>query len=646
MRSFRYYPIAFLVLVLSNLHQALSLPIDTAHFYMKHSYDVQKYKLDMDIYASFTSPYPKSFAAKEVITFKVDSALNSIKLNAVNSSLQIDSVRMAGISFTHSSDTLTIGLNRTYSPGEIVEVKICYQHKNVTDNAFYVSGGFVFTDFPPEGARKVFPCWDRPSDKALTDITVKVPLGVRLGSTGHLADSTISADTIYYHWISEDLVSTYLVTLSAKVNYLIYKTWWIHLSNPNDSIPVRLYYKDGEIFSTAKNLIIPLTDFYSQKFGDYPFEKIAFATLSNAFPWGGMENQTMVNLMPGGYLQEDLIAHEHSHQWFGDLITCGTWADIWLNEGFGTYCQKLWTENAHGYTTYKNQMNAIANAYLGQNPGWPIYNPGWAIQTPPLGQLYNTAVIYNKGACVLYQLRYVLGDSTFFNIMNAYATDTSFMFKNAVTEDFISSVNQVSGQDMQWFFDEWVYAPNHPVYDNTFLIDYPGTGYWQVSLTIEQIQTNTVFFRMPVEVKISFTNGSDTIVKILNDANPQLFQWNFLKQPSSLSFDPNRNILLKQATTIVGLGNDKHYSGYSLEQNEPNPFSVLTTIQYNIPKESDVKISIIDSQGKILLIPVNKKHEPGKYKFDLTNDSLSPGVYFYKIESGKYTESRKMIIIK
>ncbi|MEI8226581.1 MAG: M1 family aminopeptidase, partial [Bacteroidota bacterium] len=348
MKKFRYRQIVFLFLLSNSLQQAISLPADTAHYYMKHSYDVQKYQIDMDIYASFTAPYPKSFSAKEVITFKVDSALNSIKLNAVNSSLQIDSVRMAGISFTHSSDTLGIILNRTYQPGETVNVRICYQHKNVSDNAFYASNGYVFTDFPPEGARKVFPCWDRPSDKALTDIIVKVPLSVRLGSTGHLADSTIIADTIYYNWVSVDPVSTYLVTITSKVGFLINNTWWKHLDDPNDSIPVLFYYKSGEVLVTANNLIKPLTDFFSEKFGEYPFKKIGFATLNSAFPWGGMENQTMVNLQPGGYTQEDLIAHEHSHQWFGDLITCGTWADIWLNEGFGTYCQKLWTENAYG----------------------------------------------------------------------------------------------------------------------------------------------------------------------------------------------------------------------------------------------------------------------------------------------------------
>jgi len=166
-------------------------PMNTVHFYMKHSYDVLKYCLSVDLYHCYSDPFSTAFPATEVITFKVDSVLNTICLNAVNTSLQVDSVGLAGISFFHDSDTLTIRLDHTYQTGKEVKVKIYYRHKNVVDHAFYANGGFVFTDTPPEGARKWFPCWDRPSDKALLDLTAKVPLNVKLGSNGRLADSLI-----------------------------------------------------------------------------------------------------------------------------------------------------------------------------------------------------------------------------------------------------------------------------------------------------------------------------------------------------------------------------------------------------------------------------------------------------------------------
>ncbi|MCK9219108.1 MAG: T9SS type A sorting domain-containing protein [Bacteroidales bacterium] len=648
MQLFRIF---FLIISLGNVLPVFALQpnlslTDTAHYYMKHSYDVLHYNLDLDIYTCYSTPYPRSFSANEVITVKVDSVLNKIKLNAVNTSLEIDSVNMAASSFIHLNDTLTIQLDRTYLPGESLNIKIFYRHKNVSDYAFYAAYGFVYTDSPPEGARKWFPSWDRPSDKATCELHAKVPLSVRLGSNGILADSLISADTIRYHWISSQPIATYLIALSSRINYLIHQEYWHKLSVPGDSIPIRIYYKTGETLSTINNLICPLTDFFSIKFGDYPFEKIGFATLNTLFPWGGMENQTMVHLQPGGYNSSDLISHEHSHQWFGDLITCGTWADIWLNEGFGTYCQNLWVEESQGYDAYKTNMNTLANVYLSSNPGWPLYHPEWAIHTPAGSTLYNTAITYNKGACVLHQLRYVLGDSTFFHVMNSYATDTNFRFKNAITEDFVAKVNQASGQNLNWFFDEWVYSSNHPVYQNTFEIKQVDPQSWKVKLVLNQTQTNTVFFTMPVQIGISFTDASDTLFMIMNDTNHQVYEFNFIKQPLNVTFDPLRNILLKQATTVVGVKPDQKKNGFCLYQNEPNPFHKSTSVSFEVGHSEQVTLSIVDMMGKLINIPVNGNFEPGKYRFDIQDINLTSGIYLLKMEAGSYRSVKKMIVMK
>ena len=621
-------------------------PLDTAHYAMKHTYDVLDYKLSLDFWSNYTAPFPRTFSAKEVITFRVDSILNHILLNAADTSIIIDSVSMAGVSFQHHQDTLRVNLNHSYNPGETVKVRISYRHKDVTDHAFYVSSGFVFTDCPPEGARHWFPCWDRPSDKATTDIMVKVPSSVRLGSTGRLSDSTVIGDTIRYHWISTDPVSTYIITITSKTGWQVSKKYWHHPLAFSDSIPVLFYYKPTENITLIRNIIDSVTNFYSAKFGEYHFEKIGFATLNGAFQWGGMENQTMVNLMQGGYSQEDVIVHEHSHQWFGDLITCGTWADVWLNEGFATYCQELWVEHTKGYASYKNLMNGLANQYLAENTGWPLYQPAWAINTPPAGQLYNTAITYNKGACVLFQLRYILGDSLFFAAMKSYATDTGFMFKNAITQGFTAKMSQVSGQDLNWFFNEWVYAPNHPVYNNVYEWDDLGSGNWKVRFTIEQVQTNTVFFRMPVEIKVTFTDGSDTLINITNDTNPQLFEFLFNKRPSSVIFDPDRKILLKQATTIVGIGSKKKADEFRLFQNEPNPFYSATMIRYQVPAEALVVITISDDSGRIISEPLNRIEDKGIHEVTIPGKSLTPGIYLCTMQSGTFRETKRMVVVK
>ena len=525
-------------------------PLDTAHFYMKHSYDVLKYCMFVNLYHCYPDPYSTAFPATEVITFKVDSALNTIRLNAVNASLQVDSVGLAGISFSHAADTLTIRLDQPYQPGNEVNVKISYQHKNVVDHAVYSNGGFVFTDTPPEGARKWFPCWDRPSDKALLDFTAKVPLNVRLGSNGRLADSLIDGDSIYYHWVSRDPIATYLMTMTSNANFSLDIIYWHKLYHPADGIPARFYFQPGQIPDSIEAVIRPMTDYYSRLFGEYPFEKIGFATLNSSFQWGGMENQTMINLATNGW-KEGLVSHEFSHQWFGDLITCGTWADIWLNESFATYCESLWLGYRGGNLAYKSHLDWQTNYYLANNPGFAIYNSSWAIHTPNSNMLYNTVVEYDKGACVLHQLRYVMGDSAFFHLLKAYATDTNFMFKNAITDDFIAKANDISGTNLGWFFDEWLSHPNHPLYSNSYEIRDIGAGKWNVKLLLFQYQTNTVFYKMPVQVRAVFADSTDTVIHVINDMNHQLFEFIFSKKPVYLVFDPYRNILLKQATITL-----------------------------------------------------------------------------------------------
>ncbi len=622
------------------------VPADTAHFYTKHSYDVLKYKLDVGLYQCFMNPYPRTFHAKEVISLKVDSALNSIKLNAINTSLTVDSVRLAAVAFRHLNDTLTIQLDRSYLPGEILDIAIYYGHKNVNDNGFYASYGTVFTDSPPEGARKWLPCWDRPSDKATWDLTARVPLTARLGSTGQLADSAISGDTISYHWKSDIQVATYLITLTSKINFLIHKRYWLNPASPSDSIPIMAYYKNGESMVLFDSIIGPATTYFSSRFGRYPFEKIGFATLNNSFAWGGMENQSMVNLMPGAYNNAEIFVHEHAHQWFGDLITCGTWADVWLNEGFATFCQNLWVEHSLGNAMFRAGMGNLANYYLSANPGWPLYQPAWAIHTPSASYLYNQAITYNKGACVLFQLRYVLGDSLFFKAMHDYTTDTALMFRHAVTADFAARVSQSAGQNLGWFFNEWVYSPNHPIYHNTFEIDSLGAETWKVTLLVNQLQTNPDFFKMPLEFLVSFSNLTDTLVRIMNDVNHQPFAFTFTRKPVSLTFDPYRNILLKQAATIYSVKTPGKASGFRLYQNEPNPTSGSTVVSYEVPGAAWVNISVMDSNGRLINCPVNCRQEPGFYRIELASLLLSPGVYFIKMTAGNFSEAKKMVVVR
>ncbi|MFI5144751.1 MAG: M1 family aminopeptidase [Ignavibacteria bacterium] len=626
---------------------------NTQNTAITYTFDVLDYKLFLDIRNCFFSPYPNSFNAVIVIKFIVDSTLNSISLNAVNSSLHIDSVGFSGVSYTHLNNLLNVMLDRTYNPGETVFVKIYYDHLNTFDQAFYASNGFVVTDCEPERARNWFPCRDKPSDKATTDITVKVPSNVRLGSNGSLADSTLTGDTLYYHWVSRDPMSTYLVSLAGGINYKTDILYWHKLSSPSDSIPIRLYFSPGENNSAIKNIIIGMSNYYSGLFGDYAFEKIGMASIPGFIsPFcGGMENQTLIHLFCSGW-DIDLVSHEFGHSWFGDAITCGTWADVWLNEGFATYCQALWSEHTQGHDVYMNRISDFATNYFLNNPGWAMYNPEWAVNTPSSDILFNYAITYARGACVLHMLRYTLGDSLFFSSLKAYATDTAdFKYKNAVTDEFTSKISAASGTDISWFIDEWVKQPNHPVYQNIYNINKSGNNSWNVNFTAAQVQTNTVFHKMPLVLKITFYDGSDSLIKVFNGFNNQQWSWTMYKHPVEVVFDPDNGIILKQGTTTPGPNSESLYPGmFNLYQNYPNPFNPNTSINYDVPVKSNITIKIYNTAGELVTTLFSGQKLAGKYSIIFNGSNYASGIYFYELDAEgfniTYKAVKKMALVK
>jgi aminopeptidase N len=606
----------------------------------QHTYDVLNYALDLDLMNNYTTPYPSSFSANVTIQFRADSSLNFIDLNAVNSSLTIDSVKLNAISFTHLLDKLTVNLDRTYNPGEVAEVKIYYRHNDVSDGAIYVSGGFFFTDCEPEGARKWFPCYDSPSDKATIDIHVKVPQNVKLGSNGRLQDSIPDAGAITYHWISRDPVATYLVVLTSKVNYKLDIVQWNDTFS-NEVIPIRFYYNSNEDPTNIESIIGEMTSYYSAEFGDHPFEKNGFCTLNSQFIWGGMENQTLTSLCPGCW-QEALVAHEFAHQWFGDMITCGTWADIFLNEGFATWSEAHWIEHTNGYDVYKQSLSNNADNYLYYNPGWAISDPSWAQNTPDLNTLFNLAVTYNKGSCVMHQLRYVMGDSLFFAGLKAYTADTNLRYKSATIPDFEARMESVSGQDLSWFFDEWIYKPNHPTYRNVYAIKQLDNGKWQLQFTAKQ-QGSALdpYWQMPLELKINFINLTDTVIKVFNSYNQQIFTFQFDVQPVNLLFDPNKQILLKKGNTMVGTGelvaDNMELMAY------PDPFTASTSVKFTLVESSEVSYQLFDATGRKLKSKELGRQSAGEHTFQVDGTQFQPGVYHIRLIAGDKVKDLKII---
>jgi hypothetical protein len=240
---------------------------------------------------------------------------------------------------------------------------------------------------------------------------------------------------------------------------------------------------------------------YSSLFGPYPFEKFGF---NESEVGGGMEHQTNVSLgsgfINGAGNYEWLYVHELSHMWWGDMVTLVDWRHCWLNEGFATYSEALWWEHLYGMPGLKTYVTSLQNQYISWEAGGHLY----PMFDPPLQYLFSTTT-YEKGACVLHMLRFLIGDSLFFASLQAYGQ--TYKYKNASSDDFKNSVESVSGEALDWFFDQWVYGGGSPRFYFTVFKDSDTDSFSLLSMS----ESNTeIQYQMPCEVL--FVSGSDSLV--------------------------------------------------------------------------------------------------------------------------------------
>lgn len=510
--------------------------------------NVIKYDLEFDLINTFQEPYPKTYSAVNIVSLMVNSTAGQITLNAENYSLIIDSVSGSGQTFVHENDLLKINLDKFYNSGDMFDVKIYFRHKEIFDTAYFAFKGLMYTDSETAGARRWFPCKDIPNDKVMLRLSARVPEKVLFVSNGLLVDSVYKNNSLHYTWETNIPISTYLIAMAGSKNYKLEVFNWKKLKPPYDNVEIRLYSQPGETkfnYDNIKNKLPEMLEVFSKLYGDYPFEKIAFVTTDRNFPWGGMENQTLVTLCPDCWY-ESLIVHELVHQWFGDMITPNTWADIWLNEGFATFNEAIWDEYNKGPKEYKKNIQNEAMKYLSGDPGWELYNKDWAVSKPNDDVVFNSNVTYSKAASIVYMLRYVLGDSVFFDALQAYTDNPQFRFGNVTTSEFQAAVEQVSALDLDWFFSQWLMKPGFPEYEFNFTTEKSKNGKWKTDYTINQIQSNKIFYQMPVELKVKFTDGSEQLLKERNSYNFQTFNFEFDKEPERIIFDPNNWIVLKK----------------------------------------------------------------------------------------------------
>jgi len=597
-------------------------------------FDVTYYALDLDI---STSP---DFLKGDVTIGGICRQDNSqlLVLDLMNT-MHIDSVRVNGQDclFLQQSSSFSITLDHSYQSGEIISADVYYEGVPVPTGfgSFefdsHTGVPWVYTLSEPYGARDWWPCKNSQSDKAdSVDIIVSCDSAYKVGSQGILVSTTFRADgKATYHWKERYPISSYLISI-ALTDYVQFSNWFRYSST--DSMEIRNYVLPEHYAAALQSLprVVDMLTIYSNLFGLYPFIKEKYGHAE--FASGGMEHQTMTSI---GTFDEQVIAHELSHQWFGDRITCRTWSDLWLHEGFAEFCTAVYLEKEYGTSSYWDFINLLqGNAIAGKGA---VGEP----DTTNAQTLFNYALVYAKGAFVLHMLRHVLGDTVFFNALRAYANQPSLQYSTATTKDLQTACETVSGKDLGYFFQEWIYGEGYPVYQYSWNWKNSGDSS-AVTLSIAQVpgRLNPDFFAMPIDVRI-LSPGKDTTISVFNNAQSQTFTVRFPAMPTSVLLDPDGWILkLTYPAAAVPP------SAYALEQNYPNPFNGSTTIRYQLSHSANVTLRVYDLLGRNVATLVNARQIPGNYEYPFSGQSLSSGMYVYRLTADDVHLHKKMILLK
>src|SRR5690606_18398292 len=310
-------------------------------------------------------------------------------------------------------------------------------------------------------------------------------------------------------WQHSYPIPAYLVAI-AVTNYSVFTQ--TAGTAPNEFPIINYYYPEN--FAAVPQLAqtLPIMDLFESLFDTYPFANEKYGHAQCGFG-GGMEHTTISFI---GSFGRNLIAHETGHQWFGDKVTCGTWNDIWLNEGFATYLSGLVVEHLDGPEEFVDWKNGLINNITSQ-PGGSLYVP--ESQLNNVGRIFSSRLSYNKGAMVVEMLRWKLGDENFYQGLRNYLNDPALAYDFAVTADLQSHLEAVSGIDLDELFADWIYGERYPTYHITA----QNVGQ-QVQFTFDQVQSHpsVSFFEMPLPVRVFGANGEQADLVLQNTADLQI----------------------------------------------------------------------------------------------------------------------------
>ncbi len=590
-------------------------------------YDMKYVKLDISMSNVTTTLGGSVTTVARVVVPSLGSYVFELEAPLVIDSVLIDGVLRP---YTTSGDAHTVALASPLAMGTMFTAQVFYHGTPISGTNSSAKGinslrspswgnWATFTLSESYRAKEWWPCKQSLKDKIdSADIWITVDDSLKAGSNGLLqAVTPVAPGRVRYEWKERYPIDYYLI--SAAVGKYVDYSYYMRFDGSPDSMLVQNYIYDNPATLPNFKNIIDSTDeqinFFSSLFGRYPFWKEKYGHAMGALS-GGMEHQTMSTM---GFFQSWLIAHELGHQWFGDNVTCATWSDIVMNEGFASYCEYLYLDHFRGRAAATADMRD-RHVNVMSELGGSVY----VDDTTSEPRIFSSRLTYDKGACMVHQLRHVINnDPWFFSLLRSWqtymkdSTGSTMEFRDLAKAMFGTTVN---GINIDTFFQQWFYGEGYPMY----------TARWSqvgANVFVQLQQTTTVptsvsLFKVPLELRLRSATG-DTVIRVLNNQNNQLFSFSWGKTMTNMSIDPNA-WLIDSTLSISRVStfsiNDVQHTDISVA---PNP----TTNSWVATGIADAALTLCDVTGKTIW---NTTHA-GNTAVQIPAATLAPGMYLLRV---------------
>ncbi|MBV9385317.1 MAG: M1 family metallopeptidase [Chroococcidiopsidaceae cyanobacterium CP_BM_ER_R8_30] len=537
----------------NNHHRPFELPGAKPHYNPDRPGQVKHIFLDLDL----DIPNQSYRGTCTIHLLPIRSGIEQLTLDAVNLNIQSVEVNDAPQKFDYDAEKLVIQLELPTQIDQLMIIEVTYSVEKPQRGLYFIQPNEYYPNKPTqvwtqgedEDSRFWFPCFDYPGQLATSEIRVRVPKPLIAVSNGQLIATQEDGDYKTYHWSQEQVHPTYLMTLAVGDFAEIRDEW--------QGKPVTYYVEKNREADARRSMgkTPQMIEFFSDKFGyAYPFPKYVQVCVDD-FIFGGMENTSTTLLTDRCLLDEraaldgrgteNLVAHELAHQWFGDLVVIKHWSHAWLKEGMASYSEVMWTEHEYGAEDAAYYRLLEARNYLTEDSS--------RYRRPIVTHIYREAIelydrhLYEKGSCVYHMIRTELGDELFNKAIQTFVQSNAH--KTVETIDLLRAIEQATGRNLLFLFDQYVYRGGHP----DFKVAYSWDGDSQLAkVTVTQTQAkdsnngNSDLFDLRIPIAFGYTQQELVDFKTFTvriHEREQSFYFPLEAKPQFVSFDVGNHFL-------------------------------------------------------------------------------------------------------